>query len=135
MGRGAWWATVLGGHKESDMAERLTHTHTHTDTHTHTEVTKTSGVEHLKIRSGRYGEGRGRTKLDILKVEKEHKWLHIRKSSLIPRKSCVMMLSVVRDISVIKLCPTISINTFLPGAFFIDIILKITHICCTKYHK
>ena len=23
MDRGAWWATVLGGHKESDMTERL----------------------------------------------------------------------------------------------------------------
>ena len=30
MDRGAWWLTVLGGHKESDMTER-THTHTHTD--------------------------------------------------------------------------------------------------------
>ena len=28
MGRGAWWATVHGGHKESDMTE-----HTHTCTH------------------------------------------------------------------------------------------------------
>ena len=24
MGRGAWWAAVYGGHKESDMTERLT---------------------------------------------------------------------------------------------------------------
>ena len=28
MGRGAWWATVHGGHKESDTTE-FTHTHTH----------------------------------------------------------------------------------------------------------
>ena len=28
MDRGAWWATVHGGHKESDTTER-THTHTH----------------------------------------------------------------------------------------------------------
>ena len=27
MDRGAWRATVHGGHKESDMTERLTHTH------------------------------------------------------------------------------------------------------------
>ena len=26
MDRGAWWATAHGGHKESDMAEQLTHT-------------------------------------------------------------------------------------------------------------
>ena len=30
MDRGAWWATVPWGHKESDTTERLTHTHTHT---------------------------------------------------------------------------------------------------------
>ena len=30
MDRGAWWATVHGDHKESDMIE---HTHTHTHTH------------------------------------------------------------------------------------------------------
>ena len=125
------------GHKESDMAEWLTHTHTHTHTQrcSFLSQTKTSGVKHLKIRSGRCCEGRGRTKLHFMKVEKEHKWLNIRKSSLIPRKSCIMMLSVARDISVIKLCPTISINTFLPGAVFIGIILKTTHICCPKYHK
>ena len=56
MDRGAWWATVHGGHKESDVKEQLTHTlctskyakwidlmsrllntyntHTHTNTHT-----------------------------------------------------------------------------------------------------
>ena len=28
MGRGAWWATVHWGHKESDTTERV-HTHTH----------------------------------------------------------------------------------------------------------
>ena len=27
--RGAWQAAVLGGHKELDMTEGLTHTHTH----------------------------------------------------------------------------------------------------------
>ena len=27
MDRGAWGATVHGGHKESDTTERLTHTH------------------------------------------------------------------------------------------------------------
>ena len=26
MDRGAWWATVHGGHKESDKTERLTNT-------------------------------------------------------------------------------------------------------------
>ena len=26
MDRGAWWATVQGGHKESDTTEGLTHT-------------------------------------------------------------------------------------------------------------
>ena len=30
--RGSWWATVHGGHKESDMTE-YTHTHTHTNTY------------------------------------------------------------------------------------------------------
>ena len=37
MDRGAWWATVHGGHKKLDMTERLSacaHTHTHTHTHT-----------------------------------------------------------------------------------------------------
>ena len=34
MDRGAWWATVHGGHKESDTTEQLTHTHTHAHTHT-----------------------------------------------------------------------------------------------------
>ena len=56
MDRGAWWATVHGGHKDSDVTEQLTHTlftskyvkwidlmsrllntyntHTHTNTHT-----------------------------------------------------------------------------------------------------
>ena len=30
MDRGAWWATVHGGHKESDTTERArTHTHAH----------------------------------------------------------------------------------------------------------
>ena len=39
MDRGAWWATVHGGHKESDMTERLsTHRHTHTHTHTHRDT-------------------------------------------------------------------------------------------------
>ena len=34
--RGAWWATVHGGHKESDMTERArTRAHTHTHTHIH----------------------------------------------------------------------------------------------------
>ena len=28
MDRGAWWATVDGGRKESDMTKRLSHTHT-----------------------------------------------------------------------------------------------------------
>ena len=28
MNRGAWWATVHGGHKELDITEQLTHTHT-----------------------------------------------------------------------------------------------------------
>ena len=32
MDRGAWRATVHGGHKESDTTEQLTHTHTHTHT-------------------------------------------------------------------------------------------------------
>ena len=27
MDRGAWWVTVPGGHKESDMTERLTLSH------------------------------------------------------------------------------------------------------------
>ena len=27
MDRGAWWVTVHGDHKESDMTEQLTHTH------------------------------------------------------------------------------------------------------------
>ena len=31
--RGAWWVTVHGGRKESDMTEQLTHTHTHTVSH------------------------------------------------------------------------------------------------------
>ena len=34
MDRGTWWATVHGGHKESDMTE---HGRAHTHTHTHTE--------------------------------------------------------------------------------------------------
>ena len=35
--RGAWWATIHSGHKESDTAERLSaRTHAHTCTHTHT---------------------------------------------------------------------------------------------------
>ena len=29
MDRGALWAIVHGGHRESDTTERLTHTHTH----------------------------------------------------------------------------------------------------------
>ena len=33
--RGAWWATVQGVAKESDMTKQLTHTHTHTHTHTY----------------------------------------------------------------------------------------------------
>ena len=28
MDKGAWWATVRGGRKESDTTERVTHTHT-----------------------------------------------------------------------------------------------------------
>ena len=36
MDRGAWWATIPWGHKESDMTERLTHTHIYT--HTHKEI-------------------------------------------------------------------------------------------------
>ena len=39
--RGAWWATVQGITKESDMTEHervRVHAHTHTHTHTHTEV-------------------------------------------------------------------------------------------------
>ena len=35
MDRGAWWATVGGGHKELDTTER---THTHTHIHTHTSI-------------------------------------------------------------------------------------------------
>ena len=34
MDRGAWWATVHGGHKKLDMTE---HAHTYTHTHTHTQ--------------------------------------------------------------------------------------------------
>ena len=30
MDRGAWGATIYGGHNEFDMTEQLTHTHTHT---------------------------------------------------------------------------------------------------------
>ena len=37
MYREAWWATVHGGHKESDITERV-HTHTHTHMHTHTHA-------------------------------------------------------------------------------------------------
>ena len=36
MDRGAWWATMPGVTKESDMTELL-NTHTHTHTHTHTQ--------------------------------------------------------------------------------------------------
>ena len=50
-------------------------------------------------------------------------------------EKAVMMLSVARDISVVKLCPTMSVNIFLPGALFISIILKATPIYCPKYHK
>ena len=35
--RGAWWATVHGVTKESDMTEH-THAHTHVHTHTHTHT-------------------------------------------------------------------------------------------------
>ena len=44
MDRGAWQATVHGGHKELDMTERVcarthhTHRHTHTHTHTHNVI-------------------------------------------------------------------------------------------------
>ena len=34
MNKGAWWATVHGGHKELDSTEPLS-THTHTHTHTY----------------------------------------------------------------------------------------------------
>ena len=33
MDRGAWRATVHGGHKELDTTDGLTHTHTHTHTY------------------------------------------------------------------------------------------------------
>ena len=36
LGRGAWWATMHWGHKESDTTEHV-HAHTHTHTHTHTQ--------------------------------------------------------------------------------------------------
>ena len=39
--RGAWWATVHGVTKESDMTEHThAHTHVHTHTHTHTKILK-----------------------------------------------------------------------------------------------
>ena len=33
MDKGAWWATVRGGRKESDTTERVTHTHTSESTY------------------------------------------------------------------------------------------------------
>ena len=42
--RGAWWAIVHGGHKESDTTEQLTHTHTHTHTHTREEINSNRSI-------------------------------------------------------------------------------------------
>ena len=52
MDRGAWWATIHGVTKESDMTEQLTHTHTHT----HTEGHKTRKIQRdrcVDIQTGR----------------------------------------------------------------------------------
>ena len=50
MDRGAWWATVHGITKESDITEKL---NTHTHTHTHRSIYKTllfiSGTVNLKL--------------------------------------------------------------------------------------
>lgn len=35
--------------------------------------------------------------------------------------------SYTRDVSIVKLCSVISINTFLPGGLFIDIVFKSSH--------
>ena len=42
MDRGAWWATVHGGPKESDTTD-----HTHTHTHTHTQATTSISIHEV----------------------------------------------------------------------------------------
>ena len=44
MDRGAWWASVQGGHNESDMTDCM-HTHTHTRTHTRIHIQSCSNLE------------------------------------------------------------------------------------------
>ena len=46
LGRGAWWATMHWGHKESDTTE---HVHGRTHTHTHTEYSTGNYIQQSLI--------------------------------------------------------------------------------------